>query len=139
MWYNIVINNYFVFMATGKKVLIVEDDKFLGKMLSKMLEASNYQISIASSGKEGLTKAASENPDLILLDIMLPDIDGFEVLESLKNQEITNKIPVVILSNLGQPEDMQQGRKLGVLDYIVKSDLSLDDVVDKLNKLLPKK
>ncbi|NUM25498.1 MAG: response regulator [Candidatus Buchananbacteria bacterium] len=126
-------------MATGKKVLIVEDDKFLGKMLSKMLEASNYQISIASSGKEGLTKAASENPDLILLDIMLPDIDGFEVLESLKNQEITNKIPVVILSNLGQPEDMQQGRKLGVLDYIVKSDLSLDDVVDKLNKLLPKK
>lgn len=123
-------------MSDKKKILIVEDDKFLGKMLSKMLEGSSYYISIASSGKEALTKAVSENPDLILLDIMLPDLDGFDILQSLKNNEATNKIPVVILSNLGQPEDVEQGRKLGVIDYIVKSDFSLDDVVKKVGKYL---
>lgn len=123
-------------MSDKKKILIVEDDKFLGKMLSKMLEGSNYDISIASSGKEALAKAVSENPSLILLDIMLPDLDGFDILQSLKNNEATNKIPVVILSNLGQPEDVEQGRKLGVLDYIVKSDFSLDDVVKKVGKYL---
>ena len=123
-------------MGIKKKILIVEDDKFLGKMLSKMLEGSNYDISIASSGKEALARASVENPSLILLDIMLPDLDGFDILQSLKNNETTNKIPVVILSNLGQPEDVEQGRKLGVLDYIVKSDFSLDDVVKKVGKYL---
>ncbi len=120
----------------SKRILIIEDDKFLAKMLSRMLEANSYSIVLASSGKEGLTKVTSENPDLILLDIMLPDIDGFDVLQSLKGDEKTKKIPVVILSNLGQPEDIQQGRSLGVQDYLVKSDLSLDDVVAKVRKHL---
>ena len=74
---------------------------------------------------------------MILLDIMLPDIDGFDLLETIKNNENTKKIPVIIISNLGQPEDIQQGRSLGGKDYLVKSDLSLDEVVKKIRKYLP--
>ena len=120
-----------------KKVLIVEDDKFLAKMLGRMLESHQYETILASNGKEGLLKASSDQPNLILLDIMLPDIDGFDLLETIKNNEKTKKIPVIIISNLGQPEDIQQGRSLGAKDYLVKSDLSLDEVVKKVRKYLP--
>lgn len=119
-----------------KKILIVEDDKFLAKMLSKVLESSNYEVVFATNGKEGLLKAANSDIDLILLDIMLPDIDGFDILESLKRDDKTKKIPVIILSNLGQPEDVSRGRQLGARDYLVKSDLSLDEVVKKIKKNL---
>src|SRR3989338_8602196 len=95
--------------SESKKILIIEDDKFLAKMLSRMLESHQYETVLASTGKEGLVKAA-EGINMILLDIMLPDIDGFDLLETLRGNEKTKKIPVIILSNLGQPEDMQQGR-----------------------------
>ena len=123
--------------SKSKKVLIIEDDKFLAKMLSRMLESHKYEVVLASNGKEGLVKASSDDINLILLDIMLPDIDGFDLLETLKTQDKTKKTPVIIISNLGQPEDMQQGRSLGAKDYLVKSDLSLDDVVKKVRKYLP--
>ena len=121
----------------AKKILIVEDDKFLAKMLSRMLESHNYETLHAGTGKEGLVKASGGGINLILLDVMLPDIDGFDLLETIKGNESTKKIPVIIMSNLGQPEDIQQGRALGAKDYLVKSDLSLDDVVDKVRKYLP--
>lgn len=124
-------------VSANKKILIVEDDKFLAKMISRLLESHHYEIVLASSGKEGLLKASAGNINLILLDIMLPDIDGFDLLESLKQNEATAKIPVIILSNLGQPEDMQQGRKFGAVDYLIKSDMSLDEVVNKIKKHLP--
>lgn len=120
-----------------KKILIIEDDKFLAKMLARMLEAHQYEVVLASNGKEGLIKSSGEQINLILLDIMLPDIDGFDLLETLKANEKTKKIPVVIISNLGQPEDIQQGRSLGAKDYLVKSDLSLDEVIKKVRKYLP--
>ena len=121
----------------SKKILIIEDDKFLAKMISRTLESHNYEIILAGSGKEGLVKASGSDVDLILLDIMLPDIDGFDLLETIKGDEKTKKIPVVIISNLGQPEDIQRGRTLGAKDYLVKSDLSLDEVVKKVQKYLP--
>lgn len=121
----------------SKKILIIEDDKFLAKMLARTLESHNYEIILASNGKEGLVKASGNEINLILLDIMLPDIDGFDVLETIKGNKKIKKIPVIIISNLGQPEDMQQGRALGAKDYLVKSDLSLDEVVDKVRKYLP--
>lgn len=125
-------------MATkNKNILIIEDDKFLSKMLARMLESHNYDVTQAITGKEGLVKAARGDINLILLDIMLPDIDGFDLLETIKADEKIKKIPVIIMSNLGQPEDKQQGRALGAKDYLVKSDLSLDDVVDKVRKYLP--
>jgi len=124
-------------MAEKQKILLVEDDKFLGKMLGKMLESHNYEVVLAGNGREGLLKASNSNPNLILLDIMLPDIDGFDVLETIKQDEKIKKIPVIIISNLGQPEDIQQGKSLGAKDYLVKSDLSLDEVVAKVRKHLP--
>ncbi|OGY46098.1 MAG: hypothetical protein A3A24_03710 [Candidatus Buchananbacteria bacterium RIFCSPLOWO2_01_FULL_46_12] len=125
-------------MSNGDKtILIVEDDKFLAKMLGRNLESHHYQVVQAINGKEGLVKASQGNIDLILLDIMLPDIDGFDLLETIKNDEKTKRIPVIIISNLGQPEDIQQGKSLGAKDYLVKSDLSLDQVVEKVRKNLP--
>lgn len=125
-------------MATkAKTILIIEDDKFLAKMLGRMLESHKYEITLASNGKEGLIKASGEDVNLILLDIMLPDIDGFDLLETIRSTTKTKKIPVIILSNLGQPEDQQQGRALGVKDYLVKSDFSLDEVIKKVRKYLP--
>lgn len=124
-------------MPDSKKILIVEDDKFLSKMLGRMLESHNYEIVHAASGKEGLVKASTGDIRLILLDIMLPDIDGFDLLETIKGQENLKNIPVIIMSNLGQPEDKQQGKALGAADYLVKSDLSLDEVVVKVRKYLP--
>lgn len=121
----------------NKNILIIEDDKFLSKMLARMLESHNYEVVQAGSGKEGLVKASGGNVNLILLDIMLPDIDGFDLLETIKGDDKVKKIPVIIMSNLGQPEDMQQGRALGAVDYLVKSDLSLDEVVNKVRKYLP--
>ncbi len=106
-------------------------------MLAKMLESHNYQVSLAINGKEGIMKASQGEADLILLDIMLPDIDGFDLLETIKSDEKNKKIPVIIISNLGQPEDIQQGKTLGAKDYLVKSDLSLDEVVEKVRKYLP--
>lgn len=123
-------------MADGKKILIIEDDKFLAKMLAKMLEESNHQTSLAVTGKEGIMKATANKPDLILLDIMLPDVDGFEVLKTIKQDQAVKDVPVIIMSNLGQPEDVAQGKQLGAIDHIVKSDFSLDDVVAKVGKAL---
>ena len=121
----------------AKKILIIEDDKFLAKMLGRMLESHKYETILASNGKEGLVKASGGDINLILLDIMLPDIDGFDLLETIRNTAKTKKNPVIILSNLGQPEDQQQGRVLGVKDYLVKSDFSLDEVIKKVRKYLP--
>ncbi len=118
------------------KFLIIEDDKFLAKMLSKTFEDNGYQTTLASSGSEGLTKSENETFNLILLDIMLGDVDGFEVLQKIRAGDKNKKTPVIILSNLGQPEDIERGRKLGASDYLVKSDLSLDSVVATARKHL---
>ena len=117
--------------------MIIEDDRFLAKMLGRMLESNNYQTELAVTGQEGLSKAAAGQADLILLDIMLPDVDGFDILSKIKNDAKTKNTPVVIISNLGQPEDIAQGKKLGAVDYLVKSDLSLDEVVEKVSQHLP--
>jgi len=123
-------------MPDNKKILIVEDDKFLAKMLARMLEERQLTVILAGTGKEGLTKAVSDQPDLILLDIMLPDSDGFDILRQLKEDDHTKKIPVVIISNLGQPEDVAQSKKLGAVDHLIKSDLALDEVAAKVNQYL---
>lgn len=119
-----------------RPILIIEDDEFLAKMMARMFEAEGLVCELASSGKEGTKKATSVNPRLIILDIILPDLDGFSILSKLKAQKGTKNIPVIIISNLGQEEDVQQGLHLGAKDYIVKSDLSLDAVVAKVKKYL---
>lgn len=123
--------------SDSKKILIIEDDKFLAKMLARTLESHNFEVVAAINGKEGLLKISQGGFDLVLLDIMLPDIDGFDLLETIKNNEQIKKVPVIIISNLGQPEDIAHGKALGAKAHLVKSDLSLDDVVAVVRKSLP--
>jgi len=125
-------------MAKQNKVLLIEDDLALLKIYSNKLKANNYEISVATTGKEGLHKIITEKPDVVLLDIILPEKDGFMVLEEMKINPETKKIPVIILSNLGQEADIQRGKKLGAVDYLVKSDVSLMDLVEKVKKYIAK-
>ena len=93
-----------------KTILIIEDDKFLREMIAKRLREEGYDVSMAVDGEEGIKKIQGEKPDLILLDLILPGIDGFEVLERMRKDSELAKIPVVILSNLGQKEEVERGR-----------------------------
>lgn len=115
-----------------KKVLIVEDDRFLRDLAVKKLQLAGYVVVVAVDGNQALQQAAGEHPDLILLDIILPGVDGFEVLRRLKADGQLKHIPVVLLSNLGQKADLERGLSLGATDYLVKAHYTLDEIVDKL-------
>jgi len=119
-----------------KKVLIIEDDNFLRKLVLRKLMSEGYDVSEALDGEQGIKKAQTESPDLILLDLILPGIDGFEVLAQIKNNKDTNSIPVIILSNLGQKEDIEKGFNLGAVDYLIKAHFTPNEIIEKINALL---
>jgi DNA-binding response OmpR family regulator len=119
-----------------KKILVIEDDKFLRKLLIDRLVEEGYFVDGAIDGEEGLKKVKDEKCDLILLDLILPGINGFEVLSSLKKEKNLEGIPVLILSNLGQKEEIERGLKLGAVDYIIKAHFTLDEIVEKIKKIL---
>jgi len=118
------------------KILVVEDDKFLRELIVQKLLREGYTTAEAIDGEEGLKKIKEENPDIILLDIILPGIDGFEVLRRAKEDEKTNDIPVIILSNLGQQEDIDKGVELGAKDYLVKAEFTPGEIVEKVRAIL---
>ena len=106
-----------------KKVLSIEDDAFLSSLVSSKLIDAGFSVITAGTGKEGIAKAGLEKPNLILLDIMLPDMGGFEILETLKGNPATKDIPVIILSNLGGREEIEKGVALGAASYLIKSNI----------------
>jgi DNA-binding response OmpR family regulator len=118
------------------KILVVEDDKFLRELISRKLKGENYEVVEAIDGEEGLKKARQDKPDVILLDLILPEMDGFEVLAKLKENSAVSAIPVIILSNLGEKEDVEKGLKLGAVDYLVKAHFTPGEIVEKINKVL---
>ncbi len=120
------------------KVLIVEDEQTLLDMYSLKLSKENFEVVKAADGQEGLEKAKSEKPDIILLDIMLPKIDGFQVLKNLRETKGFKNTPIIMLTNLGQNEDKQKGKQFGATDYLVKADTTPTDVVEKINSLIKK-
>lgn len=122
------------------KVLIVEDDKFLSELISTKLDKEGFAIELAGDGEAGVKKAEEFNPDIILLDIMLPGMDGFEVLEKLKNHtnEALRKVPVIILSNFGQESKVEKGLQLGAVDYLVKANFTTGEIVTKIKEVLKK-
>jgi len=132
------MNDYLENKETKIKVLIVEDDRFLRELLIRKLEGQGFIISTAVEGKEALSKAKEELPQLILLDLILPGIDGFEVLKQIKEDSQINKIPVIILSNLGQQEEVEKGLKLGAADYLVKAHFTPDEIIGKIKEVLGK-
>ena len=123
-------------MDETAKILVIEDDKFLNKLYSDQLRREGFEVSVAISGEEGLSKALNENPDLVILDIMLPKMDGFAVLIELKKDNATKKIPVLMMTNLGQQADIDKGKQLGADDYIVKSSLTPSQVSEKIKAFL---
>jgi len=122
-----------------KKLLIVEDDEMIASMYRTKLEQEGFKVLIANDGALGLSMAASQNPDLVLLDIIMPQLDGFTVLRELKSGAKTKKIPVIMLTNLGTDEDKKKGNELGAVDYLVKAGLTPAQVAEAVKKYLAKK
>ncbi len=120
----------------AKKILIVEDDKFLRELIAQKLQKEGYEPLEAMDGEEGLRKIKEEKPDLILLDLILPGVDGFEVLSQIKEDPILAEIPVIILSNLGQKEDIEKGLKLGAVDYLIKAHFTPGEIIEKIRNAL---
>lgn len=126
-------------MATKKyKILLAEDDQFLVKALKDKFERTGFLIVTLNNGNEVLPQIKKEKPDLLLLDVMMPGKNGFDVVEEIKLEGEFKEIPIVIISNLGQESDIKKGAELGVMDYIVKSDLSISGVVEKVKECLTK-
>ena len=119
-----------------KKILIIEDDRSLQNAVVETLGQEGYKTVSAFDGEEGLQKLAVEKPDLILLDIILPKKDGYEVLSEIKGDEATKDIPVLILTNLEEVDNVQKALDLGATTFMVKSDFSLKDVLAKVKENL---
>lgn len=113
-------------------ILIAEDDRFLAQAYSAGLEAKGYEVGIASDGKEALDMIEERKPDLLLLDILMPEVNEFDVLEAL--QKKGSEVLVVVMSNLGQDSDIDKARSLGAVDYMVKANHSMADVVAVVEK-----
>ncbi|TAN58031.1 response regulator [Patescibacteria group bacterium] len=121
------------------KILLVEDDRFLIKAVYTKLTQKGFEVVLANDGDEAISKAKTEKPELVLLDMVLPKKSGFEVLRAIKGDPETASIPVFILSNLAQDQDIQEGKALGAEDYIVKSNTSLSAIVEKAANFLAAK
>ena len=122
--------------SNNKKILIIEDDKFLLKLYSDKLIREGFSVSMAITGEEGLSKVVQEKPDLVLLDVILPQKNGFEILSALKLNPGLSHIPVVVLTNLGQESDIKTGMDLGAADYLVKTDFSITKLPEVVRKYL---
>ena len=118
------------------KILIVEDDKFLRELIVQKLIKEGYETSEAIDGEEGIKKIKEEKPDLVLLDLILPGIDGFEVLSRMREESALASIPVIILSNLGQREDVEKGLKMGAVDYLIKAHFTPGEIIEKIKNAL---
>jgi two-component system alkaline phosphatase synthesis response regulator PhoP len=117
---------------------MIEEDRFFRKIYRDKLTKVGFEFLEATNGEEGLNKIIDEKPDLVLLDLILPIKNGFDVLIDMKANKNTQNIPVVILSNLSQESDIKRGLSLGAKDYLVKTEISLSQVVDRVKEQLVK-
>jgi CheY-like chemotaxis protein len=120
----------------SKSILLVEDDRFLRKAAESTLRRHGFIVRTAADGEEALQRVRDEVPDLVLLDLIMPKLQGFEVLRILKQDPATKQIPVVVLSNLGQDSDVQQALQGGAVAYFIKANLSLQDLVTQVQRVL---
>lgn len=118
------------------KILLAEDDKFISRAYSDGLGRAGFNVDVAHDGAEAVTKIKAGKPDLVLLDIIMPEKNGFEVLEEIKKDPAFKKLPVIVLSNLGQDSDVVQGKALGAVDYLIKSNMAMKDVIAKVRQHL---
>jgi len=125
-------------MNDRPKIFLIEDDPFLSSLLRLKLEKANFEVIRAADGQEAIDLLTQMEtlPDLVLLDLILPKRNGFEVLEIIRQDPKLEKLPVLIISNLGQENDVTRGKALGVIDYFVKARLSIDDLVNKIQEIV---
>ncbi len=120
----------------NKKILIIEDDLTLRNVLAEFLEAEGFKVGVASDGEEGLEMIKSFNPDIVLLDIILPKKNGFEVLKEVRNYKEKLTTPFVLLTNLGSLDDIEKALELGATTYLVKGDYQVKEIVEKIKEIL---
>lgn len=120
----------------GKKLMWVEDDKFLSDIIARKLAGEKCKLVHTVEGEEALRIVEAENPDIIMLDILLPGIDGFEILTRLKQNPKVKNIPVILLSNLGQQSDIDRGKSLGAERFLIKATVTLDEIVDEIKDVI---
>ena len=124
---------------SAARFLLVDDDDFLLEMYSLKFRESGFLVEVAQNGEDAVKKAKEVSPDVILLDVVMPKMDGFDVLRNLHKENIAPNAVVLVLTNLGQKDDLERGMKLGATDYIVKAHYTPSEVVKKVQSLLEKK
>ncbi|HZX49656.1 MAG TPA: response regulator [Candidatus Paceibacterota bacterium] len=117
-----------------KKVLVIEDEALIADLLSRRLQEKGYYAFLAEDGEKGLQFIRKEAPDLVLLDIVLPRLNGFEVLEELQKEGLLSRIPVIIISNSGQPAEIERAKEAGVVDWLIKTEFDPQEVIEKVEK-----
>lgn len=119
-----------------KLILVAEDDSFYAKIYQAKLTAEGFEVVLASNGDQALRFIAERMPDILLLDLIMPEKDGFQTLEEIRNNDKTKNLKVIVLSNLGQEEDIKKAKAYGVLEYIVKTDISIQNLVKVIKDAL---
>lgn len=123
-------------MENKKRILLVEDDDFLAKMYKQKFKLEGFDVLYASNGEDGLTMVRNEHPDLVLLDVIMPKMNGWQFLEKMRNELADYSPPVILLTNLGQNSDVKKGMSLGVVDYLIKAHFTPSEVVNKIKEVL---
>lgn len=127
-------------MSEQGKILLIEDDPMVVKMYKRKMDMEGFAVTLAFNGEEGLAAVKNDRPDLILLDIMMPKMNGIDTLKALKADPSFKEIPVVILTNLGdRAEDIQKCKELGAEDYWVKANMPLNEITEKIKMILSRK
>jgi DNA-binding response OmpR family regulator len=119
-----------------KKILIIEDDSFLQSLEANKLSKNDYDILLASNGEEGMKKINEPNIDLILLDLVLPGFDGFEILKKIRENNATKETPVIVFSNLSEEKDFKRAKGLGATEFMIKSNFTLDELTEHIKRIL---
>ncbi len=123
---------------SGKKIVWVEDDKFLVSLISKRMAETGATLVQVTDGMRAFPTIKAEMPDIVILDLLMVNLDGFEILRQLKEDPSTKPIPVLVLSNLGQKEEMDRAKDLGAVKFVVKASIGLDGIIPEIEKVLAK-
>ena len=121
-----------------KKILLIEDEEIMIDLLQRKLVREGYEVSVARDGEEGLKAVKEIKPDLILLDIIMPKMGGFEVMEEINKDSELKQIPVIVISNSGQPVELDRAQKLGAKDWLIKTEFDPQEVIEKVIKQIGK-
>ena len=121
-----------------KKILIIEDDEFLQGLEATKIKNSGYEVITAINGEDGMKRISDSKVDLVLLDLLLPNYDGFQILKKIREGELNKNIPVIVFSNLSEKSDINKANELGATRFMIKSNFSLEELVEYINKILLK-